>query len=157
MATTKYHRDWSFPDEWNWEGRRNKNFRTRKNRNAADPINSMLNFGYGLLAQQMSELLLAKGFELSIGFLHQSEGSNRYWNMLAYDFIEPFRLWIDGCVKDMIVEKEIKPTDFTFAEDKSHMVFKEKALDIAVSKFMETLEPLEHKSLPIIRTVEKML
>jgi CRISPR/Cas system-associated endonuclease Cas1 len=77
--------------------------------------------------------------------------------MLAYDFIEPFRLWIDGCVKDMIVEKEIKATDFTFAEDKSHMVFKEKALDIAVSKFMETLEPLEHKSLPIIRTVEKML
>jgi hypothetical protein len=37
------------------------------------------------------------------------------------------------------------------------MVFKEKALDIAVSKFMEILEPLEHKSLPIIRTVEKML
>ncbi len=157
MATTKYHRDWSFPDEWNWEGRRNRNYRTRKNRNATDPINSMLNFGYGLLAQQMSEILLKKGFELSIGFLHQSEGSNRYWNMLAYDFVEPFRLWVDVCVKEMVDEKEIKPTDFTFTEDKSHMVFKENALDIAVSKFMETLEPLENKSLPIIRTVEKML
>jgi CRISPR/Cas system-associated endonuclease Cas1 len=77
--------------------------------------------------------------------------------MLAYDFIEPFRFWVDVCVKEMVDEKEIKPADFTFAEDKSHMVFKEKALDIAVSKLIEALEPLEHKSLPIIRTVEKML
>ncbi len=157
MATTKYHRDWSFPDEWNWEGRRNVNYRTRKNRDATDPINSMLNFGYGLLAQQMSEILLKKGFELSVGFLHQSEGSNRYWNMLSYDFIEPFRLWVDISVKEMIDETEIKPNDFTFAEDKSHMVFKDKALDIALNKFMEILDPLEHKSLPIVRTVEKML
>lgn len=157
MATTKYHEDWSFPDEWNWEGRRHRNYRTRKNRNATDPINSMLNLGYGLLAQQMSEILIKKGFELTIGFLHQSEGGNRYWNMLAYDFVEPFRFWIDVCVKGMIDEKEIKPTDFTFSEDKSHMVFKDKAMDIALNKYMEILDPLEHKSLPIIRTVEKML
>jgi CRISPR-associated endonuclease Cas1 len=157
IATTKYHSNWSFPDEWNWEGRRNKNVRTRQNKNAADPINSMLNFGYGLLAQHMSEILLAKGFEVSIGFMHQSEGHNRYWNQLSYDFIEPFRVWIDNCIRDMVDEKEIKPTDFTFSDDKSFMVFKDKALGIALDIFMETLDPLEHKSLPIIRTVEGML
>lgn len=117
----------------------------------------MLNFGYGLLAQQMSELLLGKGFELSIGFIHQSEGSNRYWNMLAYDFIEPFRVWIDNSVKEMIAEKEIKPTDFKFSDDLSYMVFKDHELEIAVNRFMETLSPLEHKALPIIRNVENML
>lgn len=157
IATTKYHSNWSFPDEWNWEGRRNKNVRTRQNKNAADPINSMLNFGYGLLAQQMSEILLAKGFEVSIGFMHQSEGHNRYWNQLSYDFIEPFRVWIDSCIRDMVAEKEIKPTDFTFSDDKSFMVFKDKALGTALDRFMETLDPLEHKSSPIIRTVEGML
>jgi CRISPR-associated endonuclease Cas1 len=157
IATTKYHDNWSFPDEWNWEGRRPKNVRTRTNRNASDPINSMFNFGYGLLAQQMSEILLGKGFELSIGFFHQSEGHNKYWNQLSYDFIEPFRVWIDNCVKDMVAEKEIKPTDFTFSEDKSYMVFKDKALKTALDRFMVTLDPLEHKSSPIIRAVEKML
>lgn len=157
IATTKYHSDWSFPDEWNWEGRRNKNVRTRTNRNASDPINSMLNLGYGILAQQMSELLLAKGFELSIGFMHMSEGHNKYWNQLSYDFIEPYRKWIDDCVREMIAGKEIKPNDFTFSDDKSYMIFKDKALDIALKKFMEKLEPLENKSSPIIRTVEKML
>jgi CRISPR-associated endonuclease Cas1 len=157
IATTKYHSNWSFPDEWNWQGRRPKNVRTRTNRNASNPISSMLNFGYGLLAQQMSEILLGKGFELSIGFMHQSEGHNKYWNQLSYDFIEPFRVWIDNCVKEMIAEKEIKPTDFIFSEDKSFMVFKDKALAIALDRFMKTLDPLEHKSLPIIRKVEKML
>ncbi len=157
IATTKYHSNWSFPEEWNWEGRRNKNVRTRTNRNAADPINSMLNLGYGILAQQMSEILLGKGFELSIGFLHDSEGHNRYWNQLSYDFVEPWRRWIDDCVKEMIAEKEIKPTDFTFSDDKSYMVFKDKALGIALNRFMDILDPLEHKSLPIIRAVEKIL
>ena len=57
----------------------------------------------------------------------------------------------------MIAEKEIKPTDFTFSEDKSFMVFKNKAMGTALNRFMETLDPLEHKSLPIIRTVENML
>jgi hypothetical protein len=60
-------------------------------------------------------------------------------------------------VQEMITEKEIKPDDFTFNEDKSYMVFMDNALDIALNRFMEKLEPLEHKSLPTIREVEKML
>ena len=77
LATSKYNSDWSFPEKFNWNGRKNKTagFRIK---NATDPINSMLNLGYGILAQQMSEILLKRGFELSIGFLHQSEGSNRH-------------------------------------------------------------------------------
>jgi CRISPR-associated endonuclease Cas1 len=154
-AANAYFVKWKFSDEWQWTGRHGRN--RFMNTLAVDPINSMLNFGYGLLGQQMAETLIKRGFEPCIGFLHQNELKNKYWNMLAYDFIEPFRLWIDNCVKEMVAEKEIKPTDFTFAEDKSHLIFKENALGIALSRFMETMEPLEHKSLPIIRTVEKML
>jgi CRISPR/Cas system-associated endonuclease Cas1 len=58
--------------------------------------------------------------------------------MLAYDFMEPYRVWIDNTVKNMVAEKEIKPTDFTFTEDKSHMILKDKALEPALNKFMET-------------------
>ena len=105
----------------------------------------------------MSEILLAKGFEFSISFMHQIEGHNRYWNQLSYDFIEPFRVWIDNCIKDIVAEKEINPNDFTSSDDKSYMVFKDKALGIAIDRFMEHLDPLEHKSLPIIRAVEGIL
>jgi CRISPR/Cas system-associated endonuclease Cas1 len=102
----------------------------------------MLNLGYGILAQQMSEFLLAKGFEMSFGFMHHSEGHNKYWTQLSYNFIGPFRKWIDDCVKEMIAEKEIKPNDFTFSDDKSYMVFKDKAMEIALDRFLKKLEPL---------------
>jgi CRISPR-associated protein Cas1 len=153
-ASRAYYQQWVFGDEWRWNGRHG---RTSINVGAIDPINACLNLGYSLLAQQMSEILLKKGFELSIGFMHMSETSNRYWNMLAYDMLEPYRIWTDGAVREMVADKEIKPTDFTFTDDKSYMVLKDDALEIALDRFLKTLEPLEHKSLPIIRTVEKML
>lgn len=37
------------------------------------------------------------------------------------------------------------------------MIFKNKALKIGIDEFTNILKPLEHKSLPIIRTVESML
>ncbi len=153
-ASRAYYQQWEFSKEWNWNGRHG---RTSINVGAIDPINACLNLGYSLLAQQMSEILLSKGFELSIGFMHMSETSNRYWNMLAYDFVEPYRVWIDNAVKEMIKEDEIKPSDFTFSEDKSHLILKDKPFEVALDRFMNVLDPLEHKSLPVIREVEGML
>jgi len=157
LGATHYFRKWKFDKEWNWDGRHGRNY--YHNSNAIDPVNVMLNLGYGLLAQQMSEILIKRGFELSIGFLHtgKTTRSKRYWNRLVYDVIEPYRVWVDVATKEMIAKQEIKPSDFTFADDKSHMVLKDDALKTALEKFLETLSLLEHKSLPIIRTVENML
>lgn len=151
-ASRAYYQQWSFPDEWNWNGRHGK---TSINANAIDPINSILNLGYSLLAQQMSEILLKRGFELSIGFMHNSETSKNYWNMLSYDMIEPFRTCIDETIKEMIAENEIKPNDFVFTDDRSHMMIKD--IKIVLDNFMNVLNPLEHKSLPMIRKIEEML
>lgn len=153
-ASRAYYQQWEFDDIWRWQGRHGK---TSFNSNALDPINSALNLGYSLLAQQMSEILLKRGFELSIGFMHMSETSNRFWNMLAYDFVEPWRIWIDNCIKEMIEYTEIKPSDFTFSDDKSYLILKDEPLKIALDRFLESLEPLEHKALPVIRNAEEML
>jgi CRISPR-associated endonuclease Cas1 len=153
-ASRAYYQQWEFNNEWRWDGRHG---RTSINANAIDPINSVLNLGYTLLAQRMGEILLKRGFELTIGFMHNSETSKTYWNMLAFDFVEPYRVWIDSTTREMIVEKKIKPKDFTFSEDKSQIVLKEKTLTIALHRFIDTLEPLEHKSLPLIREIENML
>ncbi len=105
----------------------------------------------------MSEILLKRGFELSIGFMHHSETSKTYWNMLSFDFIEPFRVLIDNTVKEMIDKNGLLPDDFTFSDDKSRMIFKDNAFKIALQIFIDTLEPLEHKSLPLIRKIGSVL
>lgn len=153
-ASNIYFKQWVFNKEWNWKGRHGK---VSGNKNAIDPVNTMLNLGYGLLSQRMSELLLKRGFELSIGLMHQNEAQKPYWNMLVYDFIEPYRVWIDRQVIEMISGLRIKPTDFTFSDDKMSLIFKDKAFAIALNEFMFILNPLEHKCLPLIRKIEKML
>ncbi len=77
--------------------------------------------------------------------------------MLAFDFIEPFRVWIDNVVTEIINEKVIKPNDFTFTGDKKYMILRHEAFEIVLDRFLNKLEPLEYKSLPMIRTVEKMI
>lgn len=152
LASANYFKKWKFNKEWNFSGRQGKN----KNKSAVDPINSMLNLGYGLLARRMSEILLKRGFELSIGFLHAYDATAS-WNRLTYDFIEPYRTWIDIRVLELINGLRIKPDYFIFNEDKSSMILKDKAFDLVLSEFLWALEPLEHKSLPMIREIEKML
>jgi len=154
-AAKAYFNKWSIGEEWRFNGRHGRKF--NDNYYAIDPLNSFLNLGYNLLAQKMSETLLKRGWELSIGFLHL-DVKDRYYNQLAYDFIEPYRTWIDDLVKTMIADTEIKPSDFIFSKDKKSMVFKEhEVFKLVIDKFISVLNPLEHKSLPLIRKIEDML
>jgi len=152
VAANLYFKKWNFRKDWNWNGRKGKN----SNKNAVDPVNTMLNLGYGLLAQRMSEILLKRGFELSIGFLHVND-DKAYWNMLTYDIIEPFRVWIDERVLRIISGLRIKSDDFTFTEDKKSLIFKDEAYYIVLEEFMDALKLLEYKTLPMIREIEKIL
>lgn len=153
-ASNLYFKQWVFSKEWNWNGRHGK---AGGNKNAVDPINSMLNLGYSLLAQRMSELLLKRGFELSIGFMHQNEAQKPYWNMLVYDLIEPYRTWIDHSVLEMTARHRVNYDDFTFTDDRMSMTFKDDAFNSVLNEFMWVLNPLELKSLPLIRKIENML
>lgn len=153
-AAYKYYLSWTFDNKWQWKGRRGKN--PARNLHAIDPINAMLNLGYSLLAQQMSEILLKRGFELSIGFFHAGE-KRQYWNILTYDFIEPYRVLIDNTVLGIVNNSLLAPDDFTFTKDKSHMILKDKPFEMVVDTFRQVLNQLEYKSLPMIREIEKML
>ena len=84
IASKMYFDQCSFPSRFNWTGRHG---RSSTNANAIDSVNAVLNLRYGLLAQYFSEMLLERGFELSICFLHYSE--QIYWNQLTWDVIEP--------------------------------------------------------------------
>ncbi|MDO8725918.1 MAG: CRISPR-associated endonuclease Cas1 [Candidatus Methanoperedens sp.] len=152
IAAKLYFDQWSFPCRFNWAGRHGRSL----NANAVDPVNAILNLGYGLLAQGMSEILLERGFEISIGLMHYSE-QNTYWSQLSFDVIEPYRILIDKEVKQMVKNSIFEPDDFVFSKNRSHMVLKDRPFENVLDRFLKVLDPLEKNSLPMIRKIEKML
>lgn len=63
-------------------------FPGRQTRGAIDPINSALNYGYGILYSQVSAAVLNAGLELFAGFLH---GDRPGKPALVLDLVEEFR------------------------------------------------------------------
>ncbi|MCQ8903441.1 MAG: CRISPR-associated endonuclease Cas1, partial [Methanothrix sp.] len=73
---------WSklIPDGWSFPG--------RKYPDARDPINSLLNFGYYLLEQEVWAATLYAGLDPYAGFLHADRSGQE---KLVYDMMEEFR------------------------------------------------------------------
>jgi CRISPR-associated protein Cas1 len=63
-------------------------FPGRQTRGALDPINSALNYGYGILNSQASSAVVNAGLELYAGFLHVDRAGKP---ALVLDLVEEFR------------------------------------------------------------------
>lgn len=63
-------------------------FDGRVRRGAADLVNSLLNYGYGILYSRLMNVLVRAGLNVYIGFLHKPQKGKAG---LLYDFIEEFR------------------------------------------------------------------
>ena len=77
---------------------------------ALDPFNAALNYGYGILYNEIEKACLLAGLDPYAGFLH----GDRYGNKaLVYDLIEPFRqpiidrIIITLAVKGLIEEEDL--------------------------------------------------
>jgi CRISPR-associated protein Cas1 len=68
------------PDSYRWT--------TRENRGAVDPVNSLLNYGYGILYTRVEQALVLAGLDPYAGFLHADRPGKP---SLVLDFIEEFR------------------------------------------------------------------
>ncbi|SDF80731.1 CRISPR-associated endonuclease Cas1 [Sporolituus thermophilus] len=66
----------------------NVQFPGREHRGAQDPVNSLLNYGYAILANQVERALVMAGLDPFGGFLHVDRPGKK---SLVYDFIEEFR------------------------------------------------------------------
>ncbi|MBK9121541.1 MAG: CRISPR-associated endonuclease Cas1 [Chloroflexi bacterium] len=69
-----------FPESYGWQG--------RKTRGARDPINSLLNYGYGILYGQIAQAVVLAGLDPYAGFLHADRSGKP---SLVLDLIEEFR------------------------------------------------------------------
>lgn len=68
-------------------------------RNAADPINALLNYGYAVLEARCRVAAVRAGFDPTIGYLHSIAPSK---HPLVYDFQELGRALVDSVVLEMV-------------------------------------------------------
>ncbi|MEM2856224.1 MAG: CRISPR-associated endonuclease Cas1 [Candidatus Nitrosocaldaceae archaeon] len=81
-------------------------FKTREHRGARDPVNSLLNYGYGVLLSRVINSILLAGLDPYAGFLHVDRAGRP---SLALDLIEEFRQPIvDYIVLKVLRLREIK-------------------------------------------------
>ncbi len=70
----------------------------RKKKNATNVINALLNYGYSVLASDITKYVHAFGLDPYYGFNHKMSLG---YMALVYDLIEPFRVLVDSAVLEM--------------------------------------------------------
>jgi len=82
------------PERYEFTSRNQSHIRISKN-NATDIINVLLNYGYAVLAGEISKYINGYGLDAYFGFYHKTHTG---FQPLVYDLIEPFRWLVDYTV-----------------------------------------------------------
>jgi len=113
---------------------RNSPLRVAKS-SATDVINALLNYGYTVLAGEISKFVNGMGLDAYYGFYHHNHTS---FQSLVYDIIEPFR-WLVECavwrMSDAKSHNRISKKQYAFTRE-GRVVLD----SILIRKFLETLE-----------------
>jgi CRISPR-associated protein Cas1 len=95
-ATRIYFREFRklIPERYEFDSRNQSFIRETKN-HATDIINALLNYGYTVLAGEISKFINGIGLDTYYGFYHRTHSG---FQPLVYDMIEPFRWLVDFSV-----------------------------------------------------------
>jgi CRISPR-associated protein Cas1 len=77
----------------------------------------MLNYAYGVLMAQTQVLLIAEGYDPTIGILHGRESERGMYPAFALDRIEPMRPVVDRAVLQLINSTTFAGADFSIQSD----------------------------------------
>jgi CRISP-associated protein Cas1 len=84
------------------------------NRNAAHPVNAILNYAYAALESETRIKAISEGYDPTIGIMHEgSDGSSKF----IFDLMEPERPKVDRSVLDFIRGRVFDPADFVIRND----------------------------------------
>lgn len=123
---TKLAPEFNFQTRWVQEN--------RKNYNAADEINALLNYGYSILESEIRKILNSYGLDPEIGYLHAVSPSRK---PLVYDFQELFRWIIDLSVIQLLESTpKIKKSDFILTEN-YHIRLKQHIASLLINKIKD--------------------
>jgi CRISPR-associated protein Cas1 len=136
-STHVYFRNFAklIPEKYGFNSRSNSVVRITK-RNATDVINALLNYGYAVLAGEISKFVNGFGLDAYCGFYHKSHTG---FQPLVYDIMEPFRWLVDYAVFQIATNKDhgqrIRLKDYVHTKDGS--VVMDSSL---IRRFLEKLE-----------------
>ena len=83
------------PDNWHSIGQRSSPYHLAGNRNAAHPVNAILNYAYAALESEIRIKAISDGYDPTIGIMHEgSDGSSKF----IFDLMEPERPKVDRAV-----------------------------------------------------------
>ena len=123
------------PEKHQFHSRNQSFIRTSKN-NATDIINALLNYGYSVLAGEISKFVCGIGLDPYFGFMHRSHTG---FQPLVFDIMEPFRWLVDYTTYSIANHKDsryrIKLKEIAYTRDGS--VVMEYTL---IKRFLELLE-----------------
>jgi len=104
-------------------------------KNATDVINALLNYGYAVLAGQISAYINGAGLDAYYGIMHKNHSS---FQSLVYDLMEPFRWLVDYAVwKISDAKSKSRISKKQYAYTREGIVVLEYDL---IRKFLELLE-----------------
>jgi CRISP-associated protein Cas1 len=102
------------PETWKEIGPRTSPFHVAGNRNAAHPVNAVLNYAYAVLQSQIQIGAVAEGYDPTIGIMHERrDGSSAF----IFDLMEPERPVVDRKVLEFIKGYVFDPADFVIRSD----------------------------------------
>lgn len=100
-----------------------------------NPVNSLLNYGYGLLRHRLACEIRLAGLDPWLGILHEANGRHE---ALVSDFMEPWRPHIDRLVVRWIRLRMIQPDSFSAEDGQARLIPKARAR--VVQDFTRALE-----------------
>ena len=102
------------PESWRRIGSRTSLFKLAGNRNAAHPVNAMLNYAYAILESQLRIQSVADGYDPTLGIMHESrEGSSAF----VFDMMEPERPKADRSILEFVKSHKFHAADFVIRTD----------------------------------------
>jgi CRISP-associated protein Cas1 len=102
------------PDNWRSVGPRSSPYHLAGNRNAAHPVNAILNYAYAALESEIRIKAISEGYDPTIGIMHEgNDGSSKF----IFDLMEPERPKIDRGVLDFVKAHVFDPADFIIRAD----------------------------------------
>jgi CRISP-associated protein Cas1 len=102
------------PESWRQIGSRTTLFSSAGNRNAAHPVNAMLNYAYAILECQARIQSVGEGYDPTLGIMHESrDGSSAF----VFDMMEPERPKVDRSILGLVKAHKFHAGDFVIRTD----------------------------------------
>jgi CRISPR-associated protein Cas1 len=102
------------PGNWHSVSQRSSAHHLAGNRNAAHPVNAILNYAYAALESEIRTKTISEGYDPTIGIMHEgSDGSSKF----IFDLMEPERPKVDRAVVDFVKGHVFDPSDFVIRAD----------------------------------------